>query len=84
MWLNKLKIAVVEQDVDAIEALLEDIPQLEDSKEIDQAIHLLAEANRFMTSLRDETQSSMQQIQKNIDFLRSGVADKAAKFDITS
>ena len=84
MWLNELKIAVVQQDADAIESLLEDIPKLQDPQQIDQAIHLLAEANRFITSLRDETQTSMQQIQKNIDFLRSGVADKTARFDITS
>ena len=84
MWLNELKIAVVQRDAEAVEKLLDNLPKLEDPQEIDQAIHLLAEANKFITTLRDETQTSMQQIQKNIDFLRSGVADKTARFDITS
>ena len=84
MWLNELKIAIVQKDIKHLESLLNDIPQLEDKKEIENALYLLQEASNLMQTLKDETASSMKQIKKNIDFLNSAEANKTAKFDITS
>ncbi len=84
MWLNQLKVAVVQKDTELLGSLLENIPTLEDAKEIETAIYLLQEATTLTQQLKDETAASMKQIKKNIDFLNSAVADKAAKFDITS
>jgi len=84
MWLNQLKVAIVEKDTALLELLLQDIPKLEKKEEIESAIVLLGEATRLVQSLKDETQASMSQIRKNINFLKSGVADVPAKFDITS
>ena len=84
MWLNQLKIAIVQKDVQHLESLLNDIPQLEDLKEIENALYLLQEASNLIQSLKDETASSMKQIKKNIDFLNSAQADRSAKFDIIS
>ena len=84
MWLNQLKVAVVQKDTELLGSLLENIPTLEDAKEIETAIYLLQEATTLTQQLKDETVASMKQIKKNIDFLNSAVADKAAKFDITS
>ena len=84
MWLNQLKIAIVQKDMELLDSLLEDIPQLEDEKEIESALCLLQEAAVLMQRLKDETASSMKQIKKNLDFLNSAEANKTAKFDITS
>jgi threonyl-tRNA synthetase len=84
MWLNKLKIAIVEKNFKLLEELLEDIPSLSEPKEIEQAIYLLKEATTIVDHLKDETQTSMIQIKKNIDFLNSARADRKSKFDITS
>ncbi len=84
MWLNQLKIAVVQKDVALLGSLLEEIPTLEDAKEIEQARFLLKEATEIVQKLKDDTAASMVQMKKNIDFLNSTKVDKTSKFDITS
>jgi tetrahydromethanopterin S-methyltransferase subunit B len=84
MWLNELKIAVVEKDVKQLSVLLENIPVLSDAKEIESAIYLLKEATVIVEALKDETAASMLQIKKNIDFLDATRNDKQNKLDITS
>ncbi len=83
MWLKKLKIAVIQKDTKSLDVLLDDIPTLEDAKEIEEALYLLQEAQKIVQTLKDETASSMLQMKKNIDFLNSATANKTAKFDIT-
>jgi hypothetical protein len=82
MWLTKLKIAIVEKNPDALNKLLDEIPQLENQKEIEEAVYLLKEATALMESLRDETKASMKQIKKNLDFLRSNDIPTSKKLDI--
>jgi hypothetical protein len=84
MWLNQLKIAVVQQDVELLNKLIEDIPTFDDGDKIEEALYLLKEATEIVEGLKDETAESMKQMKKNIDFLNSATADKTAKFDITS
>ena len=84
MWLKQLKIAVVQKDVEQIENLLENLPKLDDSKEIEEALYLLDQAVKIVQELKNETAASMVQMKKNIDFLNSTEAKKTAKFDITS
>lgn len=84
MWLTKLKIAIVERNPDALNKLLDDIPQLGEQKEIEEAIYLLKEADRLIHTLKDETSASMKQIKKNLDFLRSNDIPTSKKLDIRS
>ncbi|QOP44890.1 hypothetical protein [Sulfurimonas paralvinellae] len=84
MWLNQLKIAIVQQDVDLLNKLLDDIPTFDDVDKIEEALYLLKEATQIVQGLQDETAESMKQMKKNIDFLKSTQVDKTAKFDITS
>jgi len=84
VWLNQLKIAVTQQDVELLSSLLENIPALEDAKDIETAIYLLKEATDIMQTLKEETKASMIQMKKNIDFLNATTVNKTAKFDITS
>ncbi len=82
MWLDKLKIALVEKNTDSINALLDDIPQLSDPKEMEQAVYLLREALELVYTLKDETADSMQRIKKSISFLKSTQVEQSAKLDI--
>jgi len=82
MWLNKLKIAIVEKNPDALAALLDDIPELSEAEDIQQAIYLLKEASELIYTLQDEAKVSMGKIKKNIAFLRSTQAQPTNKLDI--
>ncbi|MBA1438115.1 MAG: hypothetical protein FAF05_03870 [Epsilonproteobacteria bacterium] len=84
MWLDKLKIAVVQKDVELLGILLDDIPQLSSKEELDSAIVLLDQAKEIVQTLQNETAASMLQIKKNIEFLQSTSQDQTGKFDITS
>lgn len=84
MWLNSLKIALLEQDTKRLDFLMDNLPHLEKEKDITTAIYLLKEATSLMERLKDETQSSMVHIQKNINFLQSIQSPLKRSFDITS
>lgn len=84
MWLNQLKIAIVQKDTERLNALLDDIPSLKETDEIESAIYLLQEATNLVQQLKEETASSMVQIKKNINFLESTQNQTANKLDITS
>ena len=84
MWLTKLKIAVVEKDADKLSKLLDDVPKLEEQEDIENAIYLLREASELMHTLKDDTASTMRQVEKNLSFLRSTQEDKKPTLDIRS
>lgn len=84
MWLNQLKIAVSQKDIELLGSLLSDIPNLTDKEELDSAIVLLAQAKEIIQELQNETAASMKQIKKNLEFLKSTEATKIHKLDIKS
>jgi len=84
MWIKQLKIAIVEKNIEKINELMDDIPQLESKADVDSAITLLDEATQLVTSLKDSTQASMQQMQKNIKFLKVTDNQKPSSLDIKS
>ena len=65
MWITKLKIAIVEKNTDNINKLLNDIPELTDKSEIEEALYLLREASELLHTLQNETSLSMKKIKKN-------------------
>ena len=80
-WLNNLKVAVVQKDTVLLTKLFEDIPQLSDPKEIQTALYLTEEAKKIITTLKDETQTSMIKMKKNIEFLNATAPQTQARFD---
>lgn len=82
MWLNKLKIATIEKDVASLEKLLRDVPELKEKREREEALYLLKEATLQMQKLKDETLVSMQQMKKNLDFLRATDSRSFKNLDI--
>lgn len=84
MWLTNLKIAIIEKNTDRLNELMDDIPQLEEKKDIEEALYLIKQASELVYSLQDKTAISMKQMKKNIDFLKSTEPQKQGKFDIKS
>ena len=84
IWLNALKGAVVQRDVAQLEKLLETIPNFDTLEDMQTALYLFQEAKRVVEDVKGQTERSMAQMKKNIDFLNSATADKRASFDITS
>jgi len=83
MWLTKLKIAIVEQNINNINNLLNDIPNIKDLEDIETAIYLLKEASSLIHSLKDETKNSMVKIKQNLKFLKSTQENSKPTFDIS-
>ncbi|QOP40328.1 MULTISPECIES: hypothetical protein [Sulfurimonas] len=84
MWLNELKVAIIQKDVAQLEKLLDETPQLEKKEDIESAIYLFKAAIELLETLKSETATSMKQIKKNIDFLNSTKRDSINSLDITS
>lgn len=84
MWLTKLKIAVVQKDIQTLEKLLDDLPTLDNEKDIQSALYLLREASELVHTLKDDTASSMKRMKKTMDFLKSTELKAPHKFDIKS
>lgn len=84
MWLKELTVAIVEKNIDNINKLMDNLPELSDKKELDQAVTLLKEAETLVQSLNDETETSMIQMKKNINFLKSTQEKQTSSFDIKS
>ena len=84
MWLNELKIAIIEENTDKLNILMDSLPELTKPQEIDEALHLLQAATALVESLRNNTQNAMIQMKKNMDFLESTKSPINTRFDITS
>ena len=84
MWIDKLKIALIEKDVDGIDKLLENIPELTDPKELETAILLLKQASELLHILKDETATAMLKTKQNLDYLNVTKEGKSSKLDIKS
>ncbi|MEA2073749.1 MAG: hypothetical protein U9O86_09210 [Campylobacterota bacterium] len=84
MWLVNLKIALIEKDLERLSKLMDSTPQLETKEEMQEALVLIEQAKELVFGLKEETKISMQQIQKNKNFLKSTQAPTTGKLDITS
>jgi len=84
MWLNQLKIAIVEKNIERLSKLMDDIPQLETLEERTEALYLIKEASALVSSLQNDASVAMKQIQKNLNFLKSTQEPNINRFDIKS
>ena len=84
MWINNLKIAIVEKNTDNIDKLLDSIPEFKDLKEAESVMYLLKEALELLHTLKDETAESMMKIKKNLNFINSTQHTNTNSLDIKS
>ena len=84
MWLNELKIAVIEQDIEKLHILLENIEIPENIEDLQEALYLFREASEHLYTLKDELQLSMIKLQKHREFLSSSSQTKTTHLNITT
>lgn len=71
MWLTNFKIAIVQKNADEIGRLVKEMPKFETLEENEEALYLIKEAALYIDSLRNEAKSSMVQLKKNLEFVKS-------------
>ncbi len=84
MWIKKFKNALVLKDTDKLNELMESIPEYTVSEDIDSVLCLLKEATFLVQELKDDTESAMLQMQKNMNYLKSTQEKQTSKFDVNS
>ena len=81
MWLNSLKIAIIEKNPEKIDELLESMPTFDDVKDMESAAYLLKEASILMLTLKDETAESLKKLRKTRKFLDSTHSKDSSLFN---
>ena len=80
MWLNNLKIAIIEKNTDNIDKLLTTTPEFTNTKEIETVMYLLKEASALIYALKDETADTMLKIKKNLNYIKSTQSQDSFSF----
>lgn len=81
MWINELKIAIIEKNPDKIDELVECMPMYDKVEDMKAAAALLKEANMLMFTLKDETAEALKKIKKTKDFLNSTHSKESSLFN---
>jgi len=87
MWLKALEIAIVEKDVQKIEALLNESLSHETFATVDEmkkAQYLLLEASKLLNELKNQSEATMKQLKKNMDFMKVSEQKSPNRLDIRS
>ncbi|MDD5052742.1 MAG: hypothetical protein PHO27_08455 [Sulfuricurvum sp.] len=71
MWLNKLKAALVLEQIDSISSLLDEMPQFSSLKEMEQATYILQQCMTLLEHHKSEAASALQQLRNTLIFLKS-------------
>ena len=70
-WINELKTAVIEEDIQNITDITDNLPQFEDINEAEEALSLIQEAIRIVKEKKRETLDIMNKIKQTKTFLTS-------------
>jgi hypothetical protein len=71
MWLKELKKAIILKDFDALDILIDQIPQLESLAQMEEVAYLFQNAKILLETEKTVTMHSMQQLKSTIDFLKA-------------
>jgi hypothetical protein len=71
MWLTKLKTALILEDFERLSSLLDEMPQFDTLKEMEEASYLLAHSKISLEKNKAETAHIVQQLKNSLDFLKS-------------
>jgi len=71
IWLNDLKKAIILQDVQKLESLIDQMPKFSTLLDMEEAGYLLLTAKTFLERERSLTLHSLSQLKNTIDFLKA-------------
>ena len=70
-WLNKLKIAVIEENIENIDALTKTIPDFDTLDKAQEALSLLQTAILLVNEEKDKIAINMDKIRKTKEYLKN-------------
>lgn len=70
-WLDNLKIAIIEENIDQIEKLINSVPKFESIQRAKEALALINEARIMMLDYREKTLVSMKKLRLTKAFFNS-------------
>ncbi len=70
-WLNDLKLAIINQEINNIGELMKNIPSIEEMDEATEALALINEAIAIVEKERERTLKTMNKIKQTKAFLKS-------------
>jgi len=70
-WLNKLKIAVIEENIENINALTKTVPNFDTLDKAQEALSLLQAAFLLVNKEKDKIAVSMDKIRKTKEYLKN-------------
>ena len=70
-WINSLKVAIIEEDIDSISKILDELPNFQDIDEAKEALSLVKSATAFAKIQRQKTLDTMNKIKQTKKFLNS-------------
>jgi len=71
LWLNDLKKAIILQDVQMLDSLIDQMPEFSTLLDMEEAGYLLLTAKTFLERERSITLHSLSQLKNTIDFLKA-------------
>lgn len=71
MWLTRLKTALVLEEIDRIEALIDEMPLFSTLEEMEEAAYLLHQTKELVERNKSQTSHALRQLKSTIDFLKS-------------
>lgn len=81
-WLRELRIAVIEKNIEKVDALTFELPHFETLQDKKDALFLLKEALDILQNAKEDTKKVLSQLRKNIDFLNSTRYSKSSSIDV--
>ncbi len=70
-WINDLKIAIIEENINKIRKLIDSMPAFEKLEDMKEAFALIGEAKNIVEKHKKEISREMEKIRKSKKFLES-------------
>ncbi len=70
-WLNSLKIAIIEENINQIETLVSNLPDFDSKQRAEEALALISEAINIVSDHKSKTLLAMNKIKQTKAFLAS-------------
>ncbi len=70
-WIKNLKIAIIEEDENKIDNLIQQLPQFNSLEQMQEAAHLMQEAYKLLKLKKDHAAASLLKIKKQKEFLQT-------------
>jgi hypothetical protein len=80
-WLNKLKVAILKEDFDLLQTLVEQKIEFNNLEEIEEAKYLLLESLKLSIPKRESLSQNLKKIEKNIKLRRNELSTPFHKID---